>query len=277
MSHNNSPSWQQGYFTVSDGVRLFYRLYLPDSAKQALIILHGFGEHSFRYEKFSQHFPELGIALFDMRGMGRSEGERVYVKSFEVFERDALEFFEFLNTKIPQHLPRTILGHSLGGLNLMRLCVRHSLQAKRFIFSAPCFRIAGPEIIFSVSRFIDSVWPRFVYKNPVYYYNLTHDPVETQSYKDDTLIMRQMTAHLLGEMISAGESIQALSEIHLQSPVHFLLAGDDKIVRTDIAEKVYQKISAPEKSLNIYQGFFHEIFNETGQLDVFRDLRKILG
>ena len=82
-----------------------------------------------------------------------------------------------------------------------------------------------------------------------------------------------MTCQLLHEMGLAGKSIENLQQIHFNVPVHFLLAGEDKLVRTHIAEKVYKKISAPSKTLNIYKNFYHEIFNETNQQLVFENLQ----
>lgn len=274
---DHSLNWQEGFFSASDGTALLYRIFLPPEPTQTLVILHGFGEHSLRYEKFSNYFPNMRIAIFDMRGMGRSEGERVFVESFDRYEQDALDFLQFLDSRYPSALPQTLLGHSLGGLNLMRLCARHSLRAQQFIFSAPCFHVAAPLFALELNRLIESVAPRFLYHNPVYFRNLTHDPQEMLSYKTDNLIMRKMTARLLNEMVKAGKSIEALSQISFHSPVHFLLAGEDKLVRTDIALRIYENISAPSKTLNIYKNFYHEIFNESEQKFVFDDLLKILS
>jgi len=275
-SSNPSAGWSDGFFKASDGITLFYRIYQPVSPKRVLFILHGFGEHAHRYEKFSQYFPDFQIAIFDMRGMGQSEGEPVFVKAFERYEQDALDFFEFIGGRYPVAVPRLFLGHSMGGLNLMLLCVQHQLEGERFIFSAPCFRVAVPTPALMLNQLIHRFNPRFCYHNPVYYKNLSHCEFEMLSYKNDPWIMHKMTARLLNEMVLAGKKIMDLSSIHFQNPVHFLLAGEDRLVRTEAAQKVFERIEAPSKTLNIYKNFYHEIFNETDQLRVFTDLQSLL-
>ncbi len=268
--------WHEGFFLASDGVRLFYRVYQPASPRRSLVIFHGFGEHSHRYEKFSGYFPDFQIALFDMRGMGQSGGEVVFIESFERYERDALDFLDFLNANHPAAVPRIFLGHSMGGLTLMRLWTEYQVPAERFIFSAPCFRVAAPNFILGLNSLIHAWNPKFLYHNPVYFKNLTHCEFEMRSYKNDPWIMRKMTARLLNEMVRTGKKISELDSIDFKNPVHFLLAGEDKLVCTKAAETVYKKISAPSKTLTIYKNFYHEIFNETKQADVFRDLNQII-
>lgn len=267
--------WQDGYFTTPDNLRLFYRLHGPETARHLLIILHGFGEHAGRYEKFSNYFPDIQIAICDMRGMGLSEGDRAHITNFDQYESDALEFIAFISRQCQNKTP-ILLGHSLGGLLLMQLHLRHQVQAARFIFSAPCFRVAIPQFAFTFNKIVSRFNPRFTYHNPVYYRNLTHDCEEMKSYQSDGLILRKMTAGLLSEMIRAGGEIEQKKHLDFDVPVHFLLAGKDKLIRTDVAKDVFEKISSPYKTIKIYDNFFHEIFNESEQKLPFTDLSKFI-
>ncbi len=81
-----TPEVLNGTFQSYDRRKLFYRFF--PSAKRdhdPLIILHGHGEHTGRYEKFSRILggENLAVAMFDSRGHGRSEGPEVYVERFE--------------------------------------------------------------------------------------------------------------------------------------------------------------------------------------------------
>ncbi len=268
--------WRESYFKASDGKRLFYRIYRPLQPRRSMIIFHGFGEHAHRYEKFSSYFPDFQIALYDMRGMGQSEGEPVFVDSYERYDRDALDFLDFLDSEYPVDAPRIFLGHSMGGLTLMRLWMIYHAQAERFVFSAPCFRVAVPHFALEMNRWIERFQPRFIYHNPVYYKNLSHCDFEMLSYKNDPWIMRKMTSRLLNEMVQAGKKITSLESLTFEKPVHFLLAGEDKLVRADEAQNVFNRITAPSKTLNIYKNFYHEIFNESDQVRVFQDLQNLL-
>ena len=92
--------WTDGFFKSFDGASLFYRIYRPVAPRRSLIILHGFGEHSHRYEKFAHYFPDFQIAIFDMRGMGQSGGKKVWVDSFSTYEQDAKDFCSELDDDI---------------------------------------------------------------------------------------------------------------------------------------------------------------------------------
>ncbi len=274
---NEKLHWSEGVFKTFDNTSLFYRIYRPIAPRRSLIILHGFGEHSHRYEKFAHYLPDFQIAIFDMRGMGQSSGKKVWVDSFSTYEQDAIAFLSFLEQEYPVPVPRILLGHSMGGLTLMLLWIKHQVSAERYVFSAPCFHIAVPELALKLNDWINRFFPDFVYHHPVHYKNLSHDEFEMLSYKNDPWIMSYMTARLLHEMSSAGKFVVQTKTISFNVPVHFLLAGDDKLVRSDVAEKVYANIFAPTKTLITYKKFYHEIFNEINQTTVFKDLIQIIS
>ncbi len=275
---NNPVAWAEGFFKAADGVDLFYRVYTPANPKKSLVLFHGFGEHSLRYEKFTQYFSDFQIAIFDLRGMGRSSGKSAYAESIDQYAQDALIFLNLIQTKYPvSGVPRWMLGHSLGGLNLMRLCLEHDVEADGLVFSAPCFHPAVTPALLILNSWIAAFNPSFIYNNPVYYLHLTHDAAERISYQKDPLILHKMTSRLLNEMARSGKEIENMKSIKLSAPAHFLLAGDDKLVRSDVAQKVFDKIVAPQKSLKTYENFYHEIFNEVDQSSVFADLLKIIS
>ena len=108
-SHNSSSDtvrenagsrtgWTQGRFQSWDKTTIFYRFFQVPGARHTVILLHGYGEHSGRYEKFTEKMPGLAaqLAVMDFRGMGLSEGVRGTVGSFEDYLRDISSFVEHL-------------------------------------------------------------------------------------------------------------------------------------------------------------------------------------
>src|SRR3989338_3706009 len=92
---------ETGYFSSFDGTELFYRWWnkgVPDH----LFLIHGFGEHSGRYLEFIHELEALpiSIAIYDLRGHGRSKGERVYVKSFDELINDTDQFRSLIEQKV---------------------------------------------------------------------------------------------------------------------------------------------------------------------------------
>ena len=74
----------EGRFTGSDGARLFYQAWLPVNSpgRAVLVNLHGLGDHSGLYPNLGNRMPQAGLALYayDMRGNGRSPGQRAYLR-----------------------------------------------------------------------------------------------------------------------------------------------------------------------------------------------------
>ena len=119
-----TSSWIQDRFKNRDGAELFYRFYPLPGARHTVIIVHGYGEHSGRYEKFPEKMCGLSIqmAAMDFRGMGRSGAVRGTVGSFEDYLRDVSAFVEHLQAK--RLCPRNFIlfGHSMGGLVCRSAC-----------------------------------------------------------------------------------------------------------------------------------------------------------
>ena len=73
----------ESHFKTRDDLELFYRFWLREKTDPVFLIIHGFGEHSLRYLPMADELAGLpvSIAIFDLRGHGKSDGERVYVLS----------------------------------------------------------------------------------------------------------------------------------------------------------------------------------------------------
>ncbi len=96
---------------------LFRRAWLPEAPERLLVVIHGFAEHSGRYDRFGTWFAERGSAVhaYDHRGHGRSCGRRNYVSRFDDFLDDLDSFIELARGEHPD-VPLTLVGHSMGGL-----------------------------------------------------------------------------------------------------------------------------------------------------------------
>ena len=111
------------------GIELFTQSWRSEHHKGTLIVTHGMAEHSDCYNEFAQYCNEKGWDVFawDLRGHGRSEGQRGYVDSFDCFEKDLRKVIEFVKTE--KNGPYVLFGHSLGGLitikNLIKWLFNH--------------------------------------------------------------------------------------------------------------------------------------------------------
>ena len=91
------------------------RLWEADEPWATVLIVHGLGEHSGRYERTGGLLADAGLTTssFDLFGHGASEGTRCHVDEFSDY-LDEVE--EELKESRRDGLPVVLLGHSLGGL-----------------------------------------------------------------------------------------------------------------------------------------------------------------
>jgi alpha-beta hydrolase superfamily lysophospholipase len=83
MVRRDGGAPQEGWFSGAGGLSLFRRTWRPAGPTRAVLInVHGLGDHSGLYPTLVQFFTARDIAVYayDMRGNGRSPGQRAYVK-----------------------------------------------------------------------------------------------------------------------------------------------------------------------------------------------------
>lgn len=272
-------NYSEGFFQSHDGLDLFYRFHSVPNAKNTLVILHGHGEHSGRYQKFYSILKEkqLNIAHYDFRGHGRSEGRHVYVDDYNQFIEDVSAFVHFLRQKKWMNQERFILlGHSNGGLTAVHWAMSHSAELKGLILSSPFLGIKLPWFLKLLNRTIEAVQPKFVYKNPVYPPYLTHNKDEVELYKKDRYIRRKITARLLSQMILYIHKLPEPEQVRWSFPFYILMSAEERVVDPEATEGFYEKVNVPKKDLTKFKGMYHEIFNELGQEQVFEKLNNYL-
>lgn len=269
---------QEGLFWAQDGERLFYRFQAGLQGKKLILLIHGHGEHSGRYIKFFSQLEALEnpIVAFDLRGCGRSSGERVHVRRFEDYLSDISSLLHFLSERFQIESPILLFGHSLGGLIATAWAHQNSSKVSKLILSSPLFGIPRAAIFQVLVRALDRFAPRFIIRNPVKPVFLTHDAEEVERYKKDPLIQRRISVRLTHEMLRYTTFFRE-GNFEFPFPVYILMAQQDYIVDPHAARQFFLRLHAPEKELESFSGFFHEIFNEKEQEKAFDRLKYYLG
>src|SRR5882672_8281753 len=111
----------EAVFNSFDDTEIYFQTWQVNNPKALVIGCHGLGEHSDCYKFVGDKLASHGIqfAIFDHRGHGRSEGKRG-VGTIDEFVLD-LKFF--INDVMKLDIPRFILGHSMGGLVVLKYLI----------------------------------------------------------------------------------------------------------------------------------------------------------
>jgi alpha-beta hydrolase superfamily lysophospholipase len=232
------------------------------------VIVHGFGEHSGRYEHLIKALESLSLSvfLFDLRGHGRSEGERVCIDSFGDLIKDVTHFRSFLESRKPGRYRNFILyGQSFGGLIATATVLEHQAAWHALILVSPFFRLPlGQGILSVLTSGLNRITPRQVWANPIKPIYLTHDLDELNKYKSDSLIQRRISIGLAHEMFRGGRLTEARAR-EITLPILVMAAGDDRIVSTPAVKRFFERVSSKEKVLHVFDGFYHELLHEAGR------------
>jgi len=265
----------EGTFKGIRDASIYYQAWLPDGkVKAVLLLVHGVAEHTGRYMNIVNHFVPLGFAVYglDHVGHGRSDGQRVYVERFD----DYIEPLETFYTMVKGWQPEKaifILGHSLGGLIETYYLLDHQKDFTGAVVSAPGIKV--PDTIspmtITLGKLLSKISPRAgllaLDANGV-----SKDPAVVKAYVTDPLVYTgKITARLAAEMLRAMKRVtDEVAAISL--PMIIVQGNADKLVDPAGAQMLYDRSSSSDKTLKMYEGLYHEVFNEPERGRVLADV-----
>jgi alpha-beta hydrolase superfamily lysophospholipase len=266
---------ETGYFAPAEGGSIFYSHWRPEGEVRALIIIvHGLAEHCLRYERLAEYLNRQGYAVcaLDLPGHGQSDGPRGFINSFDDYLAAVLGLRDKMAAQY-QHRPVILLGHSMGGLVSARLVQRSQEGFAGLVLSAPALAVA-PEpsaLLKFLVRLLSKLLPKLgvlqLDSNAV-----SRDEAVVAAYVADPLnYMGKTPARTVAEMFAAmAASEEAASEMKL--PVLLMHGEADSMTAVNGSRSLYEQAAAPDKTLQIYPGLYHEIFNEPEWEQVYADL-----
>jgi acylglycerol lipase len=267
---------KEGEFAGHGGLRVYWQAWLPEEAdaRAVLLLAHGFGEHGGRYGRLLEAMVPRGFALYalDHRGHGRSEGPRGHVGRFVEFVDD-LHALRVRAEEEQRDRPLFLLGHSMGGVIAVSYLLSHASGVSGAILSSPALRILEEpsRVMRWLAAILSRVAPRISFQANVDPEFLSRDPCVGRAYAADPLVHRTASARFFREFQRAiADAHERAPEIVLPSLV--LQAGADRLVDALEAKRFVERLGSESKELQLYPGFFHEIFNEIDNERVFEDL-----
>jgi alpha-beta hydrolase superfamily lysophospholipase len=270
---------EQGTFQGIRDAAIFYQYWKPETAARAVIVIaHGAAEHSGRYQRFAEHFVGLGyaVAALDHYGHGQSDGQRCCLKSFSDYT-DGLDIFRSKVAEDFPGLPLVLLGHSMGGLISANYLLRRQDAFAACVLSGPAVKtdLEPPLFQLLLIKLFSLVAPNMGVLQ-LDASGVSRDPAEVERYVSDPLNYGgKLSARLVSELFNAMNAIQSRAG-EIQLPLLMLHGGDDALASAEGSRFLNEHVSSSIKSLKIYPGLYHEIFNEPEHLKVFADIERWL-
>lgn len=269
------PPEESSTLSAADGTRLHALRWAADAPRAALLLSHGLGEHAGRYAALARDLAPRGIEVhaLDHRGHGRSGGARAYVERFSQLVDDFEAFRRHVAGQLPAGLPVFVLGHSLGGLIVLRWLEAYPQAGLSGAILSSLLLAVKKEAArwkLALSGTLSTVLPWLPFSNEIDPAELSSDPAHIASYRDDPLNHDKITPRLYTEMVAAMD--QAVAEAdRVALPLLFLVPGEDSIVQEEVTLRFARGLPG-DVTVREYPGFRHESLNEVERAQPVADV-----
>ncbi|MEA3441213.1 MAG: alpha/beta hydrolase [Chloroflexota bacterium] len=267
---------QEGTFKGARDTNIYYQYWLPDGEPKAiLLVVHGVAEHSGRYMNVVNHLVPAGYAVYgiDHIGHGKSDGERVYVERFQDYTKTLKIYFDMVRDWQPEK-PIFLIGHSMGGLISGAYLLEHQDELTGAVLSGPSIKV--PDNISQATIFVGNTLSVIMPKVGIIQLDaegVSRDSAVVDAYVNDPLVYTgKISARLSAELLKTMQRVtEGAAEIRL--PILIVQGDDDKLVDPSGAQLLYDSVASRDKTIKIYDGFYHEVFNEPEHEQVLSDVK----
>ena len=255
------------------GVKIFVRSWLPASAPRAvLVICHGVNSHGGQYLWAGEQFSSRGLATYalDLRGRGKSEGERFYVEHVDDYAADVANTVALAKSRHPG-LPVFLLGHSAGGVTSCIYVLDNQVELTGFICESFAFQVPAPGFALTAIKALSHVAPRLPVlklKNE----DFSRDPKAVEALNNDPLI-----AHEIQPAITVAALVRADERLHdefprITLPVLIMHGTSDNATVCKGSQFFFDTVGSKDKTLELYDGHYHDLLNDLGKESVLADI-----
>lgn len=265
---------EEGFLDV-DGARLWTEDDVPTGARAHVLLLHGYADHLGRYRDFRDALLAEGFAVhaYDQRGHGRTPGPRGHVRRFT----DYLDDFDRCLARMRAQGGdgrAFVVAHSHGGLEALAALQRRGTPlVDGLVLSSPYLALAfqAPAWKVAFAKALQGILPALRLPLDLDLSLLSRDDTWVRATAADPLYNRVGTprwfvecSRMQADVVRRGSAVQC--------PVLVALGGDDRIASVPTSRRFFDTLGTTDRTLREYPGMRHEILNELGKEEVFRDI-----
>ena len=242
-----------------------------------VLIVHGLGEHSGRYEHVAQQLNGWGYAVrsFDLWGHGLSDGERGSMRDEHALLDDLAAVVDQTRKAMAPGQSLVLLGHSLGGLLAARFVSLRMRPIDALVLSSPALDPGLNAFQKLLLATLPGIAPNLRVGNGLQVKYLSHDPAVVAAYQADPLVHDRISARLALFIAQAGREVLATAP-QWSTPTLLLFAGQDQLVSPQGSRDFLKLAPGAMVQSLCFEALFHEIFNEAEAGGVFAALQQWL-
>jgi acylglycerol lipase len=264
---------REDVFTSAGGVRIHMRSWKPEGAPRAVVVIcHGVNSHGGQHAWTAEQLVARGFAAFavDLRGRGKSEGERFYVEDVAEYVADIRGLIDIAKERHPR-LPVFLLGHSAGGVVSCTYALDHQDEIDGLICESFAFQVPAPGFVLSAIKGLSHIAPKLGVLR-LKMKDFTRDPAALAALEADPLTEGEtQPAMTVAALVRADERLHdSFGQITL--PVLILHGTEDHATVCRGSEYFHEHAGSPDKTLKLYEGHYHDLLNDIGKEEVLADI-----
>lgn len=273
MDLNLETTATEGRFVGKGGLNIAYKSWAAvGMPRGVLVIVPGFNSHSGYYGWVASNVAANGLAVYavDLRGRGKSDGERFYVDSFADYSADVDGLVKLAVAANPG-LPVYLLGHSAGGVVACIYTLEHQAQLAGLICESFAFQVPAPDFAIAALKGLSHLAPH-AHVLKLANKDFSRDPAVVAAMDADPLIANEtQPTKTVAEMSRADDRLkQSFGEFTL--PVLILHGTEDKATKPSGSQFFYDHAGSKDKTLELYDGHVHDLLNDVGREQVLADI-----
>jgi alpha-beta hydrolase superfamily lysophospholipase len=256
-----------------------WRAWLPDSPAVAVVVIaHGVAEHSGRYAYLGTKLADAGFAVYavDHHGHGLSAGHRANIGRMSAIADDLAQMLTLAGRLTPGR-PRFLLGHSMGALVTLYLTTRSPLDLAGVVVSGvPLVLPAVNPMLRTFAPLISAVTPN-AGSVKIDSLQISRDITVVRDYDTDPLNYRGKLPARTGYEVMTGAQSVARRLGTFAFPLLILHGSADIIALPAGARVLSGGVASTDVTVKMYDGLYHEVFNEPERDQVIADTVAWLG
>lgn len=260
-------------FDSAGGVKIFLRSWLPEAPPRAVVVIcHGVNSHGGQHRWTAEQFVANGLAAYalDLRGRGKSEGERFYVQEIADYVADVAGTVKIAKQRHPG-LPVFLLGHSAGGVTSAVYTLDNQAELAGFICESFAFQVPAPGFALAAIKGLSHIAPHL----PVLKLKMadfTRDSQALAALEADPLTAHEaQPAATVAALVRADERLREEFPL-IKLPVFILHGTQDKATVPAGSQFFFDTVGSTDKTLKLYEGHYHDLLNDVGKEGVMADI-----
>ena len=272
---------QQKFFKTADNTELFYRYRPAKDGRndKAIVLFHRGHEHSGRMMFVADElgFDDFAYFAWDARGHGNSPGERGDSPSFGTSVSDIQAFMQHIEQEYqipPENI--CVIAQSVGAVLVSTWLHDYAPKIRCAVLASPAFKV---KLYVPFARQGLALWFKvkgnFFVNSYVKAHYLTHNKARQESFNQDSLITRAISARILLGLYEAAERVVADVQA-ITTPIQLFISGADWVVHHKPQHDFYNHLGSHIKERHVMPGFYHDTLGEENNHLVFEPMRRFI-